>query len=132
MDYGTFIRMTEDGKLSQVEIEEQSNTIVFTDKDDKIYKTAMVQDDELTKRLYDAGISFSGEEIKQLSPVVSFLLSWVLPILLFVGIGQYMSKQITKRAGGRNAMAFGMGNSRAKVYVKSAEGIRFSDVAGEE
>lgn len=124
--------MTEDGEISKVKIEEQSNTIAFADQDGKIYQTAMVQDDDLTKRLYDAGISFSGEEIRQLSSVVSFLLSWVLPILIFVGIGQYMSKQMMKRAGGKNSLAFGMGNSKAKVYVKSAEGIRFSDVAGEE
>ncbi len=132
VDYGTFIRKTEENQISQVEIQEQSNTILFKDKDNKVYKTAMVQDDDLTKRLYEAGISFSGEEIKQLSPIVSFLLSWALPILLFVGIGQYMSKQMMKRAGGKNSMAFGMGNSKAKVYVKSAEGIKFSDVAGEE
>ena len=132
VDYGTFIRKTEKNQISQVEIQEQSNTILFKDKDNKVYKTAMVQDDDLTKRLYEAGISFSGEEIKQLSPIVSFLLSWALPILLFVGIGQYMSKQMMKRAGGKNSMAFGMGNSKAKVYVKSAEGIKFSDVAGEE
>lgn len=132
VDYGTFIRKTEENQISQVEIQEQSNTILFKDKDNKVYKTAMVQDDDLTKRLYEAGISFSGEEIKQLSPIVSFLLSWALPILFFVGIGQYMSKQMMKRAGGKNSMAFGMGNSKAKVYVKSAEGIKFSDVAGEE
>lgn len=133
VDYNTFIQMTEDKEIGKVQIKEQDNSIVFTDKDEKrIYKTAMVSDQDLTKRLYDAGVSFSGEEIKQTSPVLSFLLSWILPILIFIGIGQYMSKQLMKRAGGKNSMSFGMGKSNAKVYVKSSNGIKFRDVAGED
>lgn len=132
VDYGTFIDMTEEGDVKQVEIQEQSNTILFTDKEENIYKTAMVEDGELTTRLHDAGIEFYGQEIEQMSPIFSFVLSWVLPILIFIGIGQYMSKKLMNRAGGKNAMAFGMGKSNAKMYVKSSEGIRFSDVAGED
>lgn len=133
VDYNTFIQMTEDKEVGKVQIKEQDNSIVFTDKDEKrIYKTAMVSDQDLTKRLYDAGVSFSGEEIEQMSPVLSFLLSWILPILIFIGIGQYMSKQLMKRAGGKNSMSFGMGKSNAKVYVKSSNGIKFRDVAGED
>ncbi|HIX60015.1 MAG TPA: ATP-dependent zinc metalloprotease FtsH [Candidatus Blautia gallistercoris] len=132
VDYGTFIDMTEEGDVEQVEIQEQSNTILFTDKEENIYKTAMVEDGELTTRLHDAGIEFYGQEIEQMSPIFSFVLSWVLPILIFIGIGQYMSKKLMNRAGGKNAMAFGMGKSNAKMYVKSSEGIRFSDVAGED
>lgn len=132
VDYGTFIDMTEEGDVEQVEIQEQSNTILFTDKEENIYKTAMVEDGELTTRLHDAGIEFYGQEIEQMSPILSFVLSWVLPILIFIGIGQYMSKKLMNRAGGKNAMAFGMGKSNAKMYVKSSEGIRFSDVAGED
>lgn len=133
VDYNTFIQMTEDKEVGKVQIKEQDNSIVFTDKDEKrIYKTAMVSDQDLTKRLYDAGVSFSGEEIEQTSPVLSFLLSWILPILIFIGIGQYMSKQLMKRAGGKNSMSFGMGKSNAKVYVKSSNGIKFRDVAGED
>ncbi len=133
VDYNTFIQMTEDKEIGKVQIKEQDNSIVFTDKAEKrIYKTAMVSDQDLTKRLYDAGVSFSGEEIEQTSPVLSFLLSWILPILIFIGIGQYMSKQLMKRAGGKNSMSFGMGKSNAKVYVKSSNGIKFRDVAGED
>lgn len=133
VDYNTFIQMTEDQEIGQVEIKEQDNSIVFTDKDNKtIYKTAMVSDQNLTERLYKAGVSFSGEEIEQMSPVLSFLISWILPLVIFIGIGQYMSRQLMKRAGGKNSMSFGMGKSNAKVYVKSSNGIKFSDVAGED
>lgn len=133
VDYNTFIQMTEKKEVGKVQIKEQDNSIVFTDKDEKtIYKTAMVSDQNLTERLYKAGVSFSGEEIEQMSPVLSFLLSWILPIIIFIGIGQYMSRQLMKRAGGKNSMSFGMGKSNAKVYVKSSNGIKFDDVAGED
>ena len=133
VDYNTFIQMTEKKNIGEVQINEQENSIVFTDKAKKnIYKTAMVTDADLTERLYKAGASFSGEEIEQMSPVVSFLLSWILPIVIFVVLGQFMSKQLMKRAGGKNAMSFGMGKSNAKIYVQSSDGIKFSDVAGED
>ena len=132
VDYGTFISMTEKKQVDQVDIEDQDNTIMFTDKNDQVYKTAKVEDPDLTKRLYQADVSFYGEEIKQTSPIITALLSWVLPLLIFIGIGQYMSKKIMEKAGGKNAMAFGMGKSNAKIYVKSSEGIKFSDVAGED
>lgn len=92
----------------------------------------MVDDPNLTQRLYEAGASFSGEEIKQMSPLLSFFLSWILPIIIFVAIGQLMSKKMIERAGGKNAMSFGIGKSNAKVYVQSTKGIKFSDVAGED
>ena len=133
VDYNTFIQMTEKKNIGEVQIDEQENSIVFTDKAKKnIYKTAMVTDADLTKRLYKAGASFSGEEIQQMSPVVSVLLSWILPIVIFVILGQFMSKQLMKRAGGKNALSFGMGKSNAKIYVQSSDGIKFSDVAGED
>ena len=133
VDYGTFISMTENGEIGQVEIQAQEKQIIFTDKDDTaVYKTGMVDDPDLTQRLYDSGAKFSGEIIEQMSPLLNFLLTWVLPIVIFVGIGQYMSKKLMERAGGSNSMTFGMGKSNAKVYVKSSEGIRFSDVAGED
>ena len=130
--YGTIISMTEKKQVDRVDIEDQDNTIMFTDKNDQVYKTAKVEDPDLTKRLYQADVSFYGEEIKQTSPIITALLSWVLPLLIFIGIGQYMSKKIMEKAGGKNAMAFGMGKSNAKIYVKSSEGIKFSDVAGED
>ena len=133
VDYGTFISMTEKKEIKKVELQQQDNTILFTGKDGKtIYKTAMVNDPELTKRLYEAGVSFYGEEIDQSSPILVTILSWVLPILFFVALGEYMSRKLMKRAGGKNAMSFGMGKSSAKIYVKSSEGIRFRDVAGED
>lgn len=133
VDYGTFISMTEEKEIGQVEIQTQDNRILFTDKDKKgIYETGMVDDPELTQRLYESGAKFSGEIIEQMSPLVSILLSWILPMLIFIGIGQYISKRLMKKAGGQNSMAFGMGKSNAKVYVKSSEGIKFSDVAGED
>ena len=133
VDYPTFLSMVESGQVSRAELQEQENRILFTDQEEKtVYKTALVGDSGLIRTLLDADVSFYGEEIEQASPILTFLLSWVLPILIFVGIGQYMSKKITKKAGGPNSMMFGMGRSSAKVYVKSGEGIKFSDVAGED
>lgn len=112
VDYNTFISMTEEKDIGQVQISTQDNTITFTDKEEEqIYKTAMVDDPDLTQRLYEAGASFSGEEIKQMSPLLSFFLSWILPIIIFVAIGQLMSKKMIERAGGKNAMSFGIGKS---------------------
>ena len=133
VDYGTFIQMTEDGNVGRVNIKQQSNTIVFTDKEEKtIYQTAMVDDPDLTDRLYQAGVSFYGEEIKQTSPILSFLMTWILPLLIFGVIGELLARQFMKKAGGKNAMSFGIGKSSAKIYVKSSDGIKFSDVAGED
>ncbi len=132
VDYNTFVTMTEQGEVGRVEIQEQSNRILFTSSDEKtIYKTAMVPDDGLVQRLLDAGVSTTGEEIEQTSTLVS-ILAWVLPIIIFVALGQYMSRKMMEKMGGGNSMMFNMGKSNAKVYVKSAEGIRFSDVAGED
>lgn len=112
VDYNTFISMTEEKDIGQVQISTQDNTVTFTDKEEEqIYKTAMVDDPDLTQRLYEAGASFSGEEIKQMSPLLSFFLSWILPIIIFVAIGQLMSKKMIERAGGKNAMSFGKGKS---------------------
>ena len=112
VDYNTFISMTEEKDIGQVQISTQDNTVTFTDKEEEqIYKTAMVDDTDLTQRLYEAGASFSGEEIKQMSPPLSFFLSWILPIIIFVAIGQLMSKKMIERAGGKNAMSFGKGKS---------------------
>ncbi len=133
VDYGTFITMTENKEIGKVEIQAQENQIVFTDKDEKqVYKTGMVDDPDLTQRLYDSGAKFSGEIIEQMSPLLNILLTWILPILIFAGIGQFMYKKLMEKAGGPNSMAFGMGKSNAKIYVKSSEGIKFSDVAGED
>ena len=131
VDYGSFVSMVEDGEVKQAEIQEQENRILFTKEgDNRIYKTAMVGDDRLPDRLLDAGVVFNGVEIEQTSPFLTVLLSWVLPIVIFVAIGQYMSRKLMKSAGGPNAMMFGKSN--AKIYVKSSEGIKFSDVAGED
>lgn len=132
--YETFMDMTADKDIGQVQIDQEENEIVFTNKDNtQIYKTGMVEDPGLTARLYESGAKFSGQIIEQASPLLTFLLSWILPIAIFIGIGQYMSKKLMNRAnGGPNSMIFGMGKSNAKVYVKSSEGIRFSDVAGED
>lgn len=133
VDYGTFITMTQNKEVGKVEIQAQENQIVFTDKDEKqVYKTGMVDDPDLTKRLYDSGAQFSGEIIEQMSPLLNIFLTWILPILIFVGIGQFMYKKLMEKAGGPNSMAFGLGKSNAKIYVKSSEGIKFSDVAGED
>ena len=132
VDYNTFVTMTEQGEVGRVEIQEQSNRILFTSSDEKTaYKTAMVPDDGLVQRLLDAGVSTTGEEIEQTSTLVS-ILAWVLPIIIFVALGQYMSRKMMEKMGGGNSMMFNMGKSNAKVYVKSAEGIKFDDVAGED
>ena len=132
VDYGTFITMTENKEIGKVEIE--SNQIVFTNKDgSQIYKTGLMDDPNRTERLYASGAEFSSEIIEQMSPLVSFLLTWVLPLVVFFALGQYMSKKLMNRmGGGKDSMMFGMGKSNAKIYVKSTEGIKFSDVAGED
>ncbi len=131
VDYGTFMKMTEDGDIGLVEVD--SNEIVFTDKaKENYYKTGVMDDPNLTERLYKSGAEFSSEIVQQASPLLSFFLTWVLPILLFVWIGDIMSKKLMKQAGGPNSLMFNMGGSNAKVYVKSADGIKFDDVAGEE
>ena len=133
VDYNTFVTMTEQGEVGKVEIQQQDNRILFTSADEKtVYKTAMVPDDGLVQRLLDAGVSTTGTEIEQTSTLVS-ILAWVLPIIIFVALGQYMSrKMMEKMGGGGNSMMFNMGKSNAKVYVKSAEGIKFDDVAGDD
>ena len=131
VDYGTFMTMTENKEIGQVEIE--SNQILFTSKDNKtIYKTGVMDDPGRTQRLYDSGASFSSEIVEQMSPMASFLTSWVLPILIFWGIGQVLSRKMIKKMGGANSMSFGMGKSNAKIYINSSNGIKFSDVAGED
>ena len=132
VDYGTFMTMTEEGNIGQVDI--QSNQIVFTDKEGtKIFKTGLMDDPGRTERLHKAGAVFSSEIIEEASPLLSILLYWVLPLVIFIGIGQLMTKKLTERAnGGPNSMMFNMGKSNAKVYVKSSDGIKFSDVAGED
>ena len=124
--YDTFMEMTEDKEIGLVQINQQENEIIFTNTDeDQVYKTGMVDDPGMTERLYDSGAEFSGQIIEQASPLLTFILSWVLPIAIFIGIGQYMSKKLmSKASGGPNSMIFGMGKSNAKVYVKSSEGIR--------
>ena len=132
VDYNTFVTMTENGEVGRVEIQEQDNRILFTGKDEKaVYKTAMVPDDDLVQRLLNAGVSTTGTEIEQTSLLVS-ILSWVAPILIFLALGQFMSRKLMEKMGGGNSMMFNMGKSNAKVYVKSAEGIKFDDVAGED
>ncbi len=133
VDYNTFVTMTEKKEIDQVEIQQQSNRILFTGKDDgAVYKTAIVPDDGLVQRLLDAGISTTGEEIEQTSLLVD-ILGWVLPLVLFIAIGQLISRSMMKKmGGGSNSMMFNIGKSNAKVYVKSAEGIKFADVAGED
>ena len=132
VDYGTFMTMTEEGNIGQVDI--QSNQIVFTDKEGtKIFKTGLMDDPGRTERLHKAGAVFSSEIIEEASPLLSILLYWILPLVIFIGIGQLMTKKLTERAnGGPNSMMFNMGKSNAKVYVKSSDGIKFSDVAGED
>ena len=133
VDYGTFLSMTESGQIGQVEIQETENQILFTDKDEKqIYKTGMVTDPGLTDRLYAAGVPFYGEIVEQASPLLMILVSYILPIVLIIGVGQILTKKMMNKAGGPNSLMFGGGRSNAKVYVKSSEGIKFSDVAGED
>ena len=133
VDYNTFVSMTEKKEIGQVEIQQQDNRILFTSTDGKtIYKTAMVPDDGLVQRLLDAGISTTGEEIQQTSLLMS-ILGWVLPLVIFIAVGQIISRNLMKKmGGGSNSLTFGMGKSNAKVYVQSTEGIKFADVAGED
>ena len=132
VDYNTFVTMTQQGEIGKVEIQAADNRILFTGKDGKsIYKTAMVPDDNLVQRLLDAGVSTTGEEIEQTSLLVN-IISWVAPILIFLALGQFMSRKLMEKMGGGSSMMFNMGKSNAKVYVKSAEGIKFDDVAGED
>ncbi|MEG1569870.1 MAG: ATP-dependent zinc metalloprotease FtsH [Clostridia bacterium] len=131
VDYGTFMRMTENKEIGLVDI--QNNQIIFTDKDQKqIYKTGPVFDIGLTQRLYDSGAQFATEIISQASPLVSFLVSWLLPMLLFMFVGQFLFKKMMSQKGGANTMMFGGSKNGAKMYVKSDSGIKFSDVAGED
>lgn len=131
VDYGTFMTMTEEGKVGSVQI--QSNQILFTDKDEtQIYKTGLMDDPYLVSRLHRSGVKFSSQIQQQTSPILSILLSWILPLLLFYLVGTIMSKKLMDKAGGPNSMMFGMGKSNAKVYVKSSDGIMFDDVAGED
>ena len=131
VDYDTFMKMTLDKQIDEVEV--QDHQIVFTAKDDKtIYKTGVMNDPDLTHRLYDSGAKFSSEIVEQMSPLLTFFISWILPILIFFALGQLLSRKMMKKMGGNNSMMFGMGKSNAKIYVKSSEGIKFSDVAGED
>ena len=131
VDYGTFMTMTEEKQIGKVEV--QDNQILFTDKNEKqIYKTGLMTDPDLVNRLKASGAEFSSEIQEQMSPVLSFLLSWLVPILFFVGIGQLLSKRMMSKFSGPNSMMFGGKNSGAKVYVKSSGGIKFADVAGED
>ena len=133
VDYNTFMQMTYDKQIDEVQI--QDNQIVFTAKDDKtIYKTGLMDDPDRTQRLYDSGAKFSSEIVEEASPILSFLISWLLPLIIIIGFGQLMYRQMAKKAGG-DSMMFGMGGmgkSNAKVYVKSSNGIKFTDVAGED
>lgn len=131
VDYGTFMTMTEENNIGQVEVQEQQ--ILFTDKSgENIYRTGRMDDPGLTERLHHSGAKFAQEIVEETSPWISFLLSWIIPILLFYFMGRWLSRQLMKKAGGGNSMMFNLGKSNAKVYVKSSDGIRFSDVAGED
>lgn len=132
VDYGTFMTMTDNKEIGKVEI--QSNQILFTNKDETvIYKTGVMDDPGLVERLHDSGAEFASEIVEQTSPLLSFLLSWILPLVIFFAIGQFLSKKMMDKAGGgAGSMMFGMGKSNAKVYVQSSEGIKFNDVAGED
>lgn len=129
--YSKFMTMTENENIGKVEI--QDNQIIFTDKSgEKIYKTGRIDDDDLIQRLYESGADFSAEIVRESSPALTFLLSWILPLLIFIGIGQFMSRKMQAKGGGANSMMFNMGKSNAKVYVQSSDGIKFDDVAGED
>ena len=131
VDYGTFMKMTENQEIGRVEVED--NQILFTDKNGKnIYKTGKMDDDGLVQRLYESGAVFTSEIVEETSPIISLLFSWIVPVLIFWGLGQLLTKQLMKHAGGDNSMMFNMGKSNAKIYVKSSDGIKFSDVAGED
>ena len=131
VDYGTFMSMTAEKNIGKVEV--RDNKILFTDKEEKnIYETGVMDDPSLTERLHAAGATFSREIVEETSPIISFLLSWIVPIAIFMILGNFLSRQMTKKMGGTNSMMFNMGKSNAKVYVKSSDGIKFSDVAGED
>lgn len=132
VDYGTFMTMTDNKEIGKVEI--QSNQILFTNKDESvIYKTGVIEDPGLVERLHDSGAEFASEIVEQTSPLLSFLLTWILPLVIFFAIGEFLSrKMMDKAGGGAGSMMFGMGKSNAKVYVQSSEGIKFNDVAGED
>lgn len=131
VDYSSFMTMTENQEIDKVQVEQDK--ILFTKKDDKqAYKTALMNDPELVERLHKSGADFTGEIVEAMNPLLSALLSWVLPILIFFGIGHYMNKRLMKNIGGPGAMQFGMGKSNAKIFVKPTNGIKFSDVAGED
>ena len=131
VDYGTFMSMTEKKNIGRVEIEDSQ--IIFTDKNnDNIYKTGVMDDPNLTERLYQSGATFSKDIEQTMSPIMSFLLTFILPMVIFVVLGQYLGRKLLEQAGGKNSMAFGMGKSNARVYVQSTEGIHFDDVAGED
>ena len=131
VDYGTFMTMTENKEIDQVEIED--NRILFSGKDGTIYQTGLMDDPGRTERLYASGAKFSSEIVQEMSPLLSFLLSWILPIAIFMILGQFMAKKLMDKAGGGGAsMMFNMGKSNAKIYVKSSDGIKFDDVAGED
>ncbi len=131
VSYDAFMAMTEDKKISEVMIED--NQIIFADAQGNLYKTGLLDDPELTQRLYKSGAKFASQIVEQMSPILSFLISWVIPLVLMIGLGQYFSKKLVEKAGGgAGSMMFGMGKSNAKVYVKSTSGIKFDDVAGED
>ena len=131
VDYSSFMTMTENQEIDKVQVEQDK--ILFTKKDDKqAYKTALMNDPELVERLHKSGADFTGEIVEAMNPILSALLSWVLPLLIFFGIGQYMNKRLMKNMGGQGAMQFGMGKSNAKIFVKPTNGIKFADVAGED
>ncbi len=134
VDYGTFMTMIDQKQVGKVEVQKDDNQILFTDRDGKnIYKTGIMDDPDLTKRLHECGAQFSGEITEQMSPVWSFVLTWILPIFIFFLLGQFFSKKLTeKMTGGNSSMMFNLGKSNAKVYVKSSDGIKFDDVAGED
>lgn len=131
VDYGTFMSMTEKKNIGRVDVEDSQ--IIFTDKNnDNIYKTGVMDDPNLTERLYQSGATFSKDIEQTMSPIMSFLLTFILPMVIFVVLGQYLGRKLLEQAGGKNSMAFGMGKSNARVYVQSTEGIHFDDVAGED
>lgn len=131
VDYGTFMTMTENKEIEEVEV--QSNEILFKDKEsDTIYKTGVMYDPDLVSRLHESGAKFTSEIVEEMSPLMNVFLTWILPLLIFMAVGQMLSRKMMKKMGGKDSMMFGMGKSNAKIYVKSSEGIRFSDIAGED
>lgn len=131
VDYGTFMTMIENKNIGKVEVED--NQITFTNKkENQVYKTGVMDDPDLTNRLYQSGAEFTKDIDQSTSPLLLLFLTGILPLLIFIAIGQYMSKKLMERGGGKNSMMFGMGKSNARIYIPSSEGIRFSDVAGED